>query len=66
MTLTRPGSERHRRSMNSAAGRSHNEVCLELLDSHRPPHSEGDWASPSMWLLLQAAVADPLLSSLYP
>ncbi|MFJ3880888.1 hypothetical protein ACIPW5_26005 [Streptomyces sp. NPDC090077] len=52
--------------MNSATGRSHNEVWDELLDSHRPPHSEGDWASPSMWLLLQAAVADPLLSSLYP
>ncbi|MCX5096371.1 hypothetical protein OOK36_48040 [Streptomyces sp. NBC_00365] len=52
--------------MNSATGRSHDEAWVELLDSHRPPHSEGDWASPSMWLLLQAAVADPLLSSLYP
>ncbi|MFJ3762193.1 hypothetical protein [Streptomyces sp. NPDC090080] len=52
--------------MNAATGRSHDEVWVELLDSHRPPHSEGDWATPSMLMLLQAAVADPLLSSLYP
>lgn len=66
MTLTLPSGEHHRRAMNSAAGRSHDEVWVELLDSHRPPHAEDDRASPWMWLLLRAAVADPVLSSLHP
>lgn len=38
-------------------------VWVELLDSHRPPRATGDWASPPMLRLLQAAAVDPLLSS---
>ncbi|MFD9565095.1 SUKH-3 domain-containing protein [Streptomyces sp. NPDC059994] len=39
---------------------------MELLEANRPQAAEDDQSSPSLWLLLQAARREPLLSAMYP
>ncbi|NGO08700.1 hypothetical protein G5C60_14035 [Streptomyces sp. HC44] len=46
--------------------RSVREAWRDLLEEFRPPHSDSDPYTPAMWALLQVAVRDPLLSTLYP
>ncbi|MGW2564173.1 SUKH-3 domain-containing protein [Streptomyces sp. NPDC001514] len=48
------------------AKRSHAEAWAELLEACRPRPTEDDPSSPSLWLLLQAAVREPVLSAMYP
>ncbi|MGW2049885.1 DUF6193 family natural product biosynthesis protein [Streptomyces sp. NPDC001858] len=37
-----------------------------MLQQFRPPHSDSDPYTPSMWILLQAASRHPLLRRMYP
>ncbi|MFE4176433.1 SUKH-3 domain-containing protein [Streptomyces sp. NPDC056909] len=46
--------------------RGYAEAWAEVLEACRPRPAGGDPSSPSMWLLLQAAVRDPVLSAMYP
>ncbi|MFF4432572.1 SUKH-3 domain-containing protein [Streptomyces sp. NPDC001513] len=50
---------------SEGAKRSHAEAWAALLEGYRPQPSQDDWST-SMWLLLQAAVREPLLSGMYP
>ncbi|OKI41968.1 hypothetical protein A6A28_25790 [Streptomyces sp. CB03578] len=45
---------------------SHTEAWAELQEAYRPQSAEGDQSSPSLWLLLQAARREPLLSAMHP
>ncbi|WP_199810386.1 MULTISPECIES: SUKH-3 domain-containing protein [unclassified Streptomyces] len=52
---------------SGGAERSRAEAWAELLEAHRPPRqAEDDRSSPSLWLLLRAAVREPSLSAMYP
>ncbi|MCT9080902.1 SUKH-3 domain-containing protein [Streptomyces fulvoviolaceus] len=46
--------------------RSHAQAWAELQEACRPRSAEGDRSSPSLWLLIQAARREPLLSAMYP
>ncbi|WP_406511174.1 SUKH-3 domain-containing protein [Streptomyces sp. NBC_00161] len=46
--------------------RSHAKAWAELLEANRPQSAEDEQSSPSLWLLLQAARHEPLLSAMYP
>ncbi|MGW1093504.1 SUKH-3 domain-containing protein [Streptomyces sp. NPDC002596] len=51
---------------SEGAKRSHAEAWTELLGANCPQPVEDDQSSPSLWLLLQAAMREPLLSAIYP
>lgn len=51
---------------SESAKRSHAEAWMELLEANRPQAAGDDQSSPSLWLLLQAARREPLLSAMYP
>ncbi|MGW0856227.1 SUKH-3 domain-containing protein [Streptomyces sp. NPDC002690] len=46
--------------------RGHTEAWAEILEANRPPSAADEQSSPSLWLLLQAARREPLLSAMYP
>jgi hypothetical protein len=48
------------------AGGERDQAWRGLLDDCRPPHRNGDSFTPAMWQLLQVAVDEPGLRSMYP